>query len=168
MNIWPSPLQIVGIALGTAMPLLLFGCGRTTKLRGAGRAFRASSMMVIGLFAIACLTWPAARDFVDLLSAALLLGTVLIVWYIVFGLLAWGFTLTLLTGLDKANRPLTLEEWASTYMQGGDLGAFAENRLQLIVGSGMAVVSSGELAVTPFGMVIVRLVRLVRLATGLG
>jgi hypothetical protein len=168
MNIWPSPLQIVAIALGTAMPLLLFGCGCTTKLRGAGRAFRASSMMLIGLLAIACVTWPGARDFVDFLSAMLLLGTALIVWYIVSGLLAWGFTLTLLTGLDKAHRPLTLEEWASTYMQGGDLGAFADNRMRLMVGSGVAVVSSGEVAVTPFGMVIVRLVRLVRLATGLG
>jgi hypothetical protein len=168
MNIWPSPLQVIAIALGAAMPLLLFGCGCITKLRGAGRMFRASSMMVIGLLAIACLTWPGARDFVDLLSAALLLGTTLIVWHIVWGLLAWGFTLTLLTALAKANRPQTLEEWALTYMQGGDLGGFAHNRLRLLIGSGMAVASSGEVAVTPFGMAIVRLVRLVRLATGLG
>jgi hypothetical protein len=168
MNICPSPLQVTAIALGVTVPLLLLGCGRIARFRGAGRAFRTSSMTVIVLLAIACLTWPGARDLVDIVSAALLLGTTLIVWHVVWGLLAWGFTLTLLTALVKADRPLNLEQWALTYMQGRDLGGFAHNRLRLLIGSGMVAENSGEVAVTPFGMATVRIVRLVRFATGLG
>jgi hypothetical protein len=85
-----------------------------------------------------------------------------------WSLLPWGFTLTLLTTLARDDRPLTLEQWMSTYMQGGSLAGFADNRLRLLIGSGMAALTEGEVIVTPIGMATVRLVKFIRLATGLG
>jgi hypothetical protein len=168
MNILPGPLQITAILLGLILPLLLFCFARLPGLHGAGRLFRIGSSTVIGLFAITCLALPGPRDFGDLLSGAFLLLTAIIFCYVIWGLLAWGFTLTLLTALAKDERPLTLEQWMSTYMRGGSLAEFAHNRLRLLIGSGMAVLTEGQVVVTPIGMATVRLVKFIRLATGLG
>jgi hypothetical protein len=53
-------------------------------------------------------------------------------------------------------------------MQGGDLGSFTHNRLKLLVGAGMVVAAEGKLAPTRKGVAVARLVKFVRLSTGLG
>ena len=70
--------------------------------------------------------------------------------------------------LNPFDGPFTLEQWISAYMQGSDLGDFAHNRLRLLIGSGMVILSGDRLSVTPFGMITARLVRLIRFATGIG
>ncbi|WP_038974957.1 hypothetical protein, partial [Bradyrhizobium genomosp. III] len=120
------------------------------------------------LYAIACLALPGQRHYDDVLGGLFLLATAMMFFYILFSLLAWGFTLTLLTALVKAGRPLTWEQWAVAYMQGGDLGTFTHNRLKLLVGAGMLTIADGRLAPTAKGVAVARLVKLVRLSTGLG
>jgi len=123
---------------------------------------------VIILFAIACVALPGQRQLDDVLGGALLLATAIMFFYVLFSLLAWGFTLTLLTSLVQAGRPLTSEQWAAAYMQGGDLGTFTHNRLKLLVGSGMVMTTDGRLAPTAKGLAVAQFVKLVRLSTGLG
>jgi hypothetical protein len=168
MNILPGPLQITAILLSLLLPLLLFCFARLPGLHGAGRLFRIGCTTVIGLFALASFVLPGPRDPGDVLGGVLLLATAILLCHVFWSLLAWGFTLTLLTTLARDDRPLTLEQWMSTYMQGGSLAGFADNRLRLLIGSGMAALTEGEVIVTPIGMATVRLVKFIRLATGLG
>jgi hypothetical protein len=168
MSILPGPLQITAILLSAILPLLLFCYARIGVIRGAGRLFRAGCITIVGLFAIACYVLPGPRDGGDMLGGALLLATAILLCHVFWSLLAWGLTVTLLTTLARAAQPLTLEQWISAYMQGGDLSGFAHNRLRLLIGSGMAISNDGRIALTPFGMITARLVRLIRFATGVG
>jgi len=168
MSILPGPMQTTAIALSVAFPLLLFCYAQIPGIRGAGRRFRIGSTTIAGLFVIACFALPGPRDFDDVLSGVLLLLTAILLYYVFWSLLAWGFTLTLLTALAGAGRPLTQEQWISAYMQGGSLSAFAHNRLRVLLGFGMVVSAGGDIVVTRTGAATTRLVRFIRLATGLG
>lgn len=168
MNLLPGPAQAAAIGLSIAFPLLLLCYARIAATGGSGRRFRLGCVSVIVLFAIACLALPGQRHVGDVIGGLLLLGTAMMFCYILFSLLAWGFTLTLLTALVQAERPLTLEQWAEAYMQGGDLGMFTHNRLKLLVGARMVITADGRLTPTAKGVAVARLVKLVRLSTGLG
>lgn len=168
MNMLPGPAQTAAICLGAGFPLLLLCYARITAIRGSGRRFRLGCLSLIALFAIACIALPGQRRFDDVLGGLFLLGTALMFCYVLFSLLAWGFTLTLLTALVQAGRPLTSEQWAAAYTQGGDLGSFTHNRLKLLIGSGLVVITEGKLTPTVKGSAIARVVKLVRLSTGLG
>ena len=168
MNMLPGPAQAAAIGLSVALPLLLLCYARIPATGGSGRRFRLGSVSILALYAIACLALPGQRHFDDVVGGLFLLATAMMFCYILFSLLAWGFTLTLLTALVKAERPLTREQWAVAYMQGGDLGSFTHNRLKLLVGAGMVIAADGRLAPTAKGVAIARLVKLVRRSTGLG
>ncbi|UWU80294.1 hypothetical protein N2603_18045 [Bradyrhizobium huanghuaihaiense] len=123
---------------------------------------------MVVLFVIACIAIPGPRHLDDVVSGLLLLATAMMLCYVLFSLLAWGFTLTLLTALARAGSPLTLEQWAAAYMRGGDLGTFAHNRLKLLIGSGMVMMADGKLAPTAKGLAVAHFVKFVRFSTGLG
>lgn len=168
MNLLPGPVQTAAICLGVALPLLLLGYARISSSRGAGSRFRIGCVTVAALFVVACIALPGERQPDDVVSGILLLATAILLVYVFWSLLAWGFTLTLLTALVQAGRPLTEAQWAAAYMQGGDLRMFAHNRLKLLLGSGMVVAGNDKVSTTTKGLVIVRLVEIVRFATGLG
>lgn len=168
MNLLPGPAQTVAICLSGLLPLLLLGYAKIPGIRGAGNRFRIGCITVAGLFAIACITLPGQRHLDDVVGGILLLATAILLIYVLWSLLAWGFTLTLLTALARAGRPLTEAQWAADYMQGGDLATFAHNRLKLLLGSGLVVAADDKIASTAKGLAIVRLVKVVRFVTGLG
>jgi hypothetical protein len=161
-------MQTAAIAISVAFPFLLYCCARIPGFGSAGRRFRIGSATVAAIFVIACFALPGPRYFDDVLSGILFLATAILLFYVFWSLLAWSFTLTLLTALAGARQPLTQEQWISIYMQGGDLSTFARNRLRLLLGSGMVASAGGEIVATPAGVATIRLVRLIRLATGLG
>lgn len=166
MNMLPGPAQIAAICLSVTFPLLLLCYGRI--IRGSGGRFRLGCVSVLVLYTIACIALPGPRYVGDVLGGLFLLVTAMMFCYILFSLLAWGFTLTLLTSLAQAGRPLDLEQWATAYTQGGDIGTFAHNRLKLLTGAGMLTTTDGKLTPTAKGLAVANLVKLVRLATGLG
>ncbi|MEZ2141632.1 hypothetical protein AAE026_04845 [Bradyrhizobium sp. DN5] len=168
MNMLPGPAQAAAICLSIAFPLLLLGYARIAATGGSGRRFRLGCVSVIVLYVLACIVLPGQRHFDEVLSGLFLLATAMMLCYVLFSLLAWGFTLTLLTALVKTGRPLTLEQWAAAYMQGGDLGTFTHNRLKLLIGSRLVTTADGRLAPTSKGVAVAHLVKLVRLSTGLG
>jgi hypothetical protein len=168
MNFLPGPVQTAAICLSAGLPLLLLCYARIPALRGAGRRFRSGCLSVAVLFVVACIALPGPRHLDDVFGGFFLLATATMLCYILFSLLAWGFTLTLLTALVQAGRPLTLEQWAAAYMQGGDLGTFAHNRLKLLIGSGMVTAADGKLTPTTKGLAVAQLAKLVRVSTGLG
>lgn len=168
MDILPGPMQTTAILLSVLLPFLLLFYARIPGIRGAGSRFRIGCATAVALFAIVCFTLPGERYLDDILSGALLLATAIMLSYVLWSLLAWGFTLTLLTSLAQASGPLTLDQWAAAYMQGGGLSTFAHNRLKLLIGSGLVVSSNGTIIATPKGMALARLTKLVRFATGLG
>jgi len=159
-------MQCVALALGASTPLILV-CAKIIHVRGAGARYLVGGLISIAIFLALALILPGARDPVDLLSGLLLLLSALLFWNVPWNLLAFGFTITLLTALVKFGRPATRDQWTSAYMQGSDLDKFARNRLQLLLGTGMATIDRNDIVATPFGKVCAGLVRLTRLICGI-
>jgi hypothetical protein len=170
MDIVPSFVQLLALVIGAGLPLLLLGCAFVPLIRGAGARFGIASAIATLIYAITCVLLPGPREAADIVSGALFLATAILFWYVIWSLLAWGFALTLLTALNAAGRALSSEQWISAYIDGpgGDLTSFANNRLQLLLGAGVAKSKGDYIAVTPLGIAVARLVQLVRLVLGIG
>ena len=169
IDIVPSLLQALALVIGAVQPLILLGCAFMPSIAGAGARFGIASAIAALIYAIICVLLPGAREAVDIVSGALFLATAILFWYVIWSLLAWGFALTLLTALNSAGRALSSERWIAAYIGGpGDLTLFANNRLQLLLGAGMAKREEDNILVTPLGLAVARLVRLVRLILGIG
>lgn len=167
MRMLPGPAQTVAICLSMALPLLLFVYAQACSIRSAGSRFRISCVTSVMLFLIACITVPGERHVDDVVGGTLLLATAMLLIYVIWSLLAWGFTLTLLTTLARSERPLTEADLAAAYAKGGDLGTLAHNRLKLLLRSGLVVADDGKVIATPIGMMIARFAIIMRLAMGL-
>jgi hypothetical protein len=88
-------------------------------------------------------------DWVDLVAGGLLLATATLVGFTLWTLVAWGFTVSLLLALARADRPVTADEWALAYTRGKPLGAFARDRLGVLFKLGLAELRDGEVVMTP-------------------
>jgi hypothetical protein len=167
MILYPAPMQCVAIVLGILFPFLLLGYAQLTAFSSAGARFAVGCMTAAMIFLALSIILPGERDPADILSGCLLLVAAMLFWNVIWSLLAFGFTLTLLTALAKAGQPLTKPQWALAYMQGADLGKFARNRLQLLLGTGMARVDQKSIVATPFGIVTASLIKLTRFLFGI-
>ncbi|MBR0739053.1 hypothetical protein JQ581_19150 [Bradyrhizobium liaoningense] len=166
MTLLPAPMQCVAFALGALTPVIMIVWAKITKVRGAATRYLVGSLIAIAIFFAMALILPGARDPVDVFSGFLLLLAALLFWNVPWNLLAFGFTLTLLTALVKVGGPATRSQWISAYMQGADLERFARNRLQLLLRARMATIDGNDIVATPFGTVCANLVRLTRLLCG--
>ncbi|HVL11290.1 MAG TPA: hypothetical protein VM529_01910 [Gemmata sp.] len=88
-------------------------------------------------------------DWVDLVTGALLLATATLAGFTLWTLVAWGFTVSMLLALARADRPLTVDGWALAYTRGKPLAAFAQDRLGVLLKLGLAEVRGGEVVMTP-------------------
>lgn len=167
MILYPAPMQCAAIALGILFPLLLLGYAQLKRISGAGVRFALGCMTAALIFLALAIMLPGERDPSDVFSGCLLLVAAMLFWNVIWSLLAFGFTLTLLTALAQAGQPLTKPQWALAYMQGADLSKFARNRLQLLLGTGMAQVDQQSIVATSFGIVAASLIRLTRLLFGI-
>lgn len=120
-------MECVALALDILFPLLMLGCARIKSIRGAGVRYAAGCAAAAAIFLALAFVMPGERDPADVFSGLLFLITAMLFWNVAWSLLAFGFTLTLLTALAQANRPLTRSEWVRAYMQGSDLEKFARN-----------------------------------------
>ena len=167
MILLPAPMECVALALGILFPLFMLGFAQIKSIRGAGVRFAAGCVATAVIFVALAFVMPGERDPADVFSGVLFLITAMLFWNVAWSLLAFGFTLTLLTALAQAGRPLPRSEWVRVYMQGSDLEKFARNRLQLLLGTGMARTDRQNIVATPFGAVAAAMIRSTRFLFGI-
>lgn len=166
MILSPAPMQCVGLALGILLPLIVLVCAQLKSIHGAGARYWLGCCAAAAIFFAASMVLPADQDWSEEISGFLLLVAAMLFWNVFWNLLAFGFTLTLLTALARSDQPLTRNQWISAYTQGDDLGKFARNRLQLLLGMGMAMTDQKSIVATPFGIATARLIQFIRLFFG--
>src|SRR5207253_6121857 len=88
-------------------------------------------------------------DWVELVTGGVLLATATLAGFTLWTLVAWGFTVSMLLALSRADRPLTVGEWALAYTRGKPLAAFAQDRLGVLLKLGLAEVRDGQVVMTP-------------------
>jgi hypothetical protein len=167
MILSPTTMQCVALALSIAFPILLLGLAQFRSITGAGTRFGLGCITSAVIFLAMSILLPGGRDPADVFSGALLLATAMLFWNVIWSLLAFGFTLTLLTALAREGRPVNRNQWISAYMQGSDLEKFARNRLQLLLGTGMARADDQNIVATSFGIATAVLIRTIRFVLGI-
>jgi hypothetical protein len=129
------------------LPIALFVLShRPLRIPAPGKRF----VVAIGLTWAA---WVAAMvlaepDSIDLIAGGLLLATASLVYFTLWTLIAWGFTLSMLLALFRAGQPLTADEWATAYTRGKPFAAFAEDRLGVLFRLGLADLREDQVAMT--------------------
>lgn len=130
-----------------------------------GTRFILVAAITAGVYAGTCffVQEPAS----SVVSGALLLSTAVVLWYVLWGLLAFGFTITLLTSIAESNGPFSEDEWVKAYTRGDDLAAFANNRLQLLLNASLLRKYGDLMVLTRRGVFVAWIVRLIRRVQGL-
>lgn len=168
MSFVPCPAVAFSLLAVGLLPVYVLGLSHGPgKVRPPGRRF----MIAAGLTGI---TWaglmvvPAAPDPADVVAGGLLVLTALLAGFTLWTLVAWGFTLSLLLTLARADRPQTLDQWVVGYTGGRPLTAFSQDRLGVLFRLGLAEERGGRVVMTPGrGRRFARVVGLLRRVFGL-
>jgi hypothetical protein len=92
-----------------------------------------------------------------------------IVCFILWSLLVWGFTISMLLALARAGGPTSIEAWAVLYAGGGGMAEIGENRAGLLLSARFAVRTPGGVYVlTREGRWAARALRMLRALFGVG
>jgi hypothetical protein len=163
MNFIPSPPIAAGIAAGLSLPTLIMllshGPGRVAA---PGGRFVVAALLAVAGWVVWLLALPAC-PLDDLLASAMIMATALLVGFTLWTLVAWGFTVSLLMTLARADRPLVFDEWVRSYTGGKDVDAFARDRLGLLLRLGLARLDREQVRITAGrGRPLARLVGLLR------
>lgn len=142
MSFWPSPLIWAALISSLLIPAALVGLSLFGLVKSCGTRYLAASLCGLAAFATgALLCWPrysAAGDyFLDLIPAACIVLTAIMLFETFWSLLAFGFTMNILVSLGKAPEGLSEVEIQNDLGAGSGPQAFQENRLLLLKRSGL-------------------------------
>ena len=137
--VFPPPPLLFAMAGAVLMPLLLLLLSKGPRaLRRPGPRLKASILAgVIVWLVLLGVSGKVPGVFDGLAGAAILLAAA-ILSFILWSLIAWGFTINMLGVLAKAGRPLGPEAWAAAYSGGKGLDEICRDRMGLVLGSGFA------------------------------
>ena len=108
-----------------------------------------SRLCLLAPVAILFLIRQESLDVADVFASLLIWLTALLVFFSFWSLLAWGFTVSLLLALTRAEKPMTFEEWVRKYTGGGTIETFARDRLDLLLRAGFARLDGDQVRLLP-------------------
>lgn len=147
----PGPLTVMALASWVILPLVLIALGRgPLRIAGDRDRFLAAAGLTLGIWVLAgCLTWRlgAPSSWHDGLAGALILVTAVWAAGMVWSVVCWGLTTSLLTALEGLPGA-TGEEWIRAYAGSSGLEGFTRDRLSILTAMGLARESGGAVALT--------------------
>ena len=136
LDLLPSAPVAASIALCSALPVVLFALSHGPwRIAAPGRRFVMAGILT--WFAWLAAMFATGPGWVDFVAAGLLLATATLAGFTLWTLLAWGFTLSMLLVLERAERPITVEEWIRAYTRARPLDALARDRVGLLLRLGL-------------------------------
>lgn len=84
----------------------------------------------------------------DMVAGGLIVAAASMAMFNAWALLCWGFTLSMMSVLWRAGRPLSLDVWILEH-SGGPIEAFADNRLKVLLGMDLARRDANLVRLTP-------------------
>ena len=128
----PTPAVACSLAASVLLGLFLLALShRPCKVAAPGRRFALAVALALVCWSGLLLLF-ARLDVVDLLSAACMLATAVLAGFTLWTLVAWGFTVSLLMALYRADGPLSPADWINLYTAGKTIDAFRDDRLGLL------------------------------------
>lgn len=142
MSVVPGPATGSALMFGFLMvPLLAALSHGALRIDSERNRFLAAIGLCVVAWAI-CVTILVVGGFPvswhDAAAGLLILATAAIAFGILWSLLCWGFTTSLLAALCATPRAIDRDEWFRAYGGGSSIEDFAEDRLSILLGSGIA------------------------------
>ena len=147
IDVVPSLPVAVSLAACGSMPFVLLALSHGPwRIAAPGRRFVVA----------AALTWAAwlcvmsflAPVWVDFVTGALLIATATLAGFTLWTLIAWGFTLSMLLALSRAERPLSVEEWALAHTRRQAARGVRSRSARRAVAMGLAEVRGDRVVMT--------------------
>jgi hypothetical protein len=85
-----------------------------------------------------CIWLGYPRSWYDVLASIAILFTATVAWGMLWSLVCWGFTTSLLAALFTLDGPASREVWFRAYGGGSSIVDFADNRLSILLALGLA------------------------------
>ena len=138
----PPPLIACALMSSSAMMVLLW----VLRLRNPGSRFKvavaAGLALLLGSGAMAFVKGYAVEP-ADVCAAILILGGGVLIAFILWSLITWGFTLNMLLELSSVNAPVDLSQWANRYACQDGLRRLTADRLGVLLAVSL-VTKSGD------------------------
>jgi hypothetical protein len=162
----PGTLTLVALAVGGASP---FGLLALSPLSGwsPGARFDCASGVALVFFWAVCFVVRHETDPNEMAAASALLAAAITFWLLPWSLLAWGLTITLLTCLAQGRGPLTADQLRAAYIADHPAHTLMENRLQILLRTGLVKRRGGMIVVTGLGMGVALLARGIKILAGI-
>jgi len=142
---------IAALVVSTALPLCLLVVARLPLLAGRNAVqFLVSVLIAIVAWAGVLLLVPAARptDAVEVAIGAMLIGSAVLVYLEIWGLLSRGYTLSLIVTIHRAGSPLPADELARRYRGGEGLEWIMRHRMAGLEAAGLVQRTGDQLVLT--------------------
>ena len=148
-----NPGFVIGLALvcGFGMvPVLVLLSHGVLRIESAKTRFLAAVAVCCGVWAVGVgwLMWGSGRSWFDVLAGAAILITATVAWGILWSLVCWGFTTSLLAALCGLGSPASRAAWFGAYGGGSSIENFADNRLSILLALGLARVDGDSIALS--------------------
>ena len=141
------------------------------RIVAEGRRFIAANVLV-GIGWLLALSVLARCGHVgsgyELLAGVLVLLTGAVAFWILWSILCWGFTTSLLIALVGADAAVERDAWFRAYGGGSSIDGFAADRLSILLATGLAREIDGTVVLNHgFALPLARVIRALRRAHGL-
>lgn len=147
-----------GLVIGLA---LLCGVGIVPVLvalsHGPAR-IEAAKTRFLAAVTICCFVWAAGAcllrflaypcSWYDVLASMAIIFTATVAWGMLWSLVCWGFTTSLLAALCTLNGPASRDAWFRSYGGGSSIADFSDNRLSILLGLGLARAKGSSVALS--------------------
>jgi hypothetical protein len=171
LDISMPPALLIALSIGILQPLYLFALTRISGLRDHNALqFLLSVAIMVALWVGAVLSVSSLRStsFADIALSLMVLGSGMLFYLEIWGLLSRGYTLGILLTLLKAGCPLNEKEISSGYRGGEGLDWIMRHRLAGLIAAGLVEHQGDQVLLTPVrGLVIARLYQAGIIAVGL-
>lgn len=147
----PSEIVASSFAASASVPVFLLALSRRPiRVRDVDKRFRLASILAIALWLGLMLSgdevWRFdARAISDVVAGALILSSCILTILILLLLVAAGVSTTLLVSLSEKPGPVDIEPWLADYGGGFGVEDVFRDRLNLLLGTGAAVVRQSTL-----------------------
>lgn len=138
----PSAVIKISLLCGIGIfPVLIALSHGSAKIDSAKTRFLvAISVCYVAWFLGVCLLCALDYEFswYDVLASAAIILTATVAWGMLWSLVCWGFTTSLLAALSSLDRPANRERWFRAYGGGSSIADFSDNRLSILLAMGLA------------------------------
>ena len=142
MYLYPGPATGLALLFGCfIVPMLILLSHGTARIDSAKHRFLTAIAFCVAAWAICVgitmllggtISWP------DVLAGSMILFTAIVAFGILWSLVCWGFTTSLLAALCAIDGAANRDAWFHAYGGGSSIADFADDRLSILLGLGIA------------------------------